>query len=130
MATGDEKKYEHNGKTVKIIPLKKVKKMAADKPEKAEKPEKEKKEKTPSASKPRKPKTEVGVAKFAVDDKVALKNIPAEYAAAGFAESVIVKVFKSSYDQTFRYTIRSLTGRELAMVKEEQLKPRKINFTK
>ncbi len=94
-----------------------------------DKPEKQTTEKT-SVSKPRKSKSEVGVAKFAVDDKVSLKNIPAEYAAAGFAEAIIIKVFKSSHDQTFRYTIRSLSGRELAMVKEEQLKPRKINFTK
>ncbi len=38
---------------------------------------------------------------------------------------VITKVFKSTYDQMYRYSIRSVSGHELALVKEEELKPRK-----
>jgi hypothetical protein len=34
-------------------------------------------------------------------------------------------VFKSTYDQMYRYSIRSVSGHELALVKEEELKPRK-----
>jgi hypothetical protein len=61
---------------------------------------------------------------------VALKNILPEYSGYGFAESVVVKVFKSTSENEFRYTIKSSTGQEMALPKEAQLKPRKINFKK
>jgi hypothetical protein len=114
MANSDEKKYTQNGKVIKIVPLKRVKKSDAS-------------DDTTDIVKPkRSKKAEVkGQAKFAVNDKVALKNIPAEYSGAGFAEAVITKVFKSSHDQSFRYSIRSISGQELALLKEEQLKARK-----
>jgi hypothetical protein len=54
-----------------------------------------------------------------------MKPIPIQYSGAGFGESVITKVFKSTYDQMYRYSIRSVSGHELALVKEEELKPRK-----
>ena len=128
MAKENEKTYTQNGKTIKIIPAKRVKKMVSEtepddsKEDKKGKPVKEKRQS--------KKELEKGIAKFAVDDKVSLKNIPPQYSGAGFNEAVITKVFKSSYDQSFRYSIRSLSGHEMAMVKEDQLKPRKINFTK
>lgn len=115
------KKYEHNGKTIKIIPIKKVKKTEG----KSSSQEGEN-----VTNVPKKTEEEKGQAKFAVDDKVSLKNIPVEYSGSGFAESVIIKVFKSTHDQLYRYTIRSTSGQELALVKEDQIKPRKINFRK
>ncbi|MES2733455.1 MAG: hypothetical protein V4714_17045 [Bacteroidota bacterium] len=120
----EEKKYVQDGKTIKIIPIKKVKKLASayDDSQPVEKEKKEKKERVK--------KSEPGLPKFAVDDKVCLKPIPPEYAGCGFAESIIIKVFKSTHDHMYRYSIRSLSGQELAMLKEEQLKTRKINFKK
>ena len=120
MTEGGENKYQQNGKTIKIIPIKKVKKMEAKK----ESPDGDKPEKV-STRKPRRTPEEKGQAKFAVDSKVSLKNIPPQYAGSGFSESVVLKVFKSTHDQMFRYTIRSASGHELALVKEDQLKPRK-----
>jgi hypothetical protein len=125
MAKKDEKTYQQDGKTITIIPAKRAKKAVSETEAGDEKKEKPVREKKPS-----KKELERGIAKFAVDDKVSLKNIPPQYSGAGFTEAVIVKVFKSSYDQTFRYSIRSLSGHELAMVKEDQLKPRKTNFKK
>lgn len=114
MTNSDEKKYTQNGKVIKIVPLKRVKKTEAS-------------DDTTEISKPKRvKKAELkGQAKFAVNDKVALKNIPAEYSGSGFAESIVTKVFKSSHDQSYRYSIRSLSGQELALLKEEQLKARK-----
>ena len=120
----EEKKYDQNGKTIKIVPVKKVKKTEG----KTYTQDGEKVKIVPVRRK--KSEEEKGLPKFAVDDKVSLKNIPPEYAGAGFAESVIIKVFKSTHDQKYRYSIRSVSGQELAMVKEEQIKPRKINFKK
>lgn len=120
MTDGGEKKYQQNGKTIKIIPIKKVKKTEAKK----ESPDGDQPAKV-STRKPRRTPEEKGMAKFSVDDKVSLKNIPPQYAGSGFSESVILKVFKSTHDQMFRYTIRSASGHELALVKEDQLKPRK-----
>jgi hypothetical protein len=114
MTNSDEKKYTQNGKVIKIVPLKRVKKTEAS-------------DDTTEISKPKRSKKAdlKGQAKFAVNDKVALKNIPAEYSGSGFAESIVTKVFKSSHDQSYRYSIRSLSGQELALLKEEQLKVRK-----
>ncbi|MBC7922314.1 MAG: hypothetical protein H7Z75_14625 [Ferruginibacter sp.] len=114
----EDKKYTQNGKTIKIIPIKKVKKTENTRstPEDGD---------VKMTSKKKTKKAEDGKAKFAVDDKVSLKNIPAEYAGAGFAESLVIKVFKSTHDQMYRYSIRSAAGRELPLVKEDQLKPRK-----
>jgi hypothetical protein len=114
MANSDEKKYIQNGKVIKIVPLKRTKK--SDVSMDAEESSKPKRQKKAAIT---------GQAKFAVNDKVSLKNIPVEYSGAGFAESVVTKVFKSSHDQSFRYSIRSLSGQELALLKEEQLKARK-----
>lgn len=115
-----EKKYTQDGKTIKIVPLKKVKKTE----DKSYVQDGEKIKIVP-VKKAKKSQEEKGIAKFAVNDRVSLKNIPVEYSGAGFAEAVIIKVFKSSYDQTFRYSIRSTSGHELAMIKEDQLKVRK-----
>ncbi len=120
MKKEEENTYVHDGKTVKIIPMKKVKKTEVKTSDSAEgeaKPVRQKKTKEADAAK--------GKAKYAVGDKVSMKNIPLEYAGAGFAESVIIKVFKSTYDQMYRYSIRSVAGHELPLLKEEQLKPRK-----
>jgi hypothetical protein len=120
----EEKKYEQNGKTIKIVPLKKAKKTEG-------KTYTQDGETVKIVPVKRAKKEEVkGVAKFAVGDRVSLKNIPPEYSGAGLAESVILKVFKSSHDQKFRYSIKSTSGHVMEMVKEEQLKPRKINFQK
>jgi hypothetical protein len=116
----EEKKYEHQGKTIKIIPMKRVKKAEAQKEASVGEVEK-----TARVKKTKKADENKGKPKFSVDDKVSLKNIPPEYAGAGFAESVVIKVFKSTYDQLYRYSIRSASGRELPLLKEEQLKPRK-----
>ena len=110
----EDKKYTQNGKTIKIIPIKRTRK-SGDSDSALES----------SAVKTSPKKTEAGKPKFSVDDKVSLKNIPAEYAGAGFAESSVIKVFKSTHDQLYRYSIRSTSGRELALLKEDQLKPRK-----
>jgi hypothetical protein len=115
------KKYEHNGKTIKIIPMKKVKKTE----DKSDSQEGEDVKKVL-----KKTDVEKGQPKFAVNDRVSLKNIPIEYSGSGFAESIIIKVFKSTHDQLYRYSIRSTSGQELALVKEDQIKPRKINFKK
>jgi hypothetical protein len=121
----EEKKYEQNGKTIKIVPLKKTKKATEGKTYTQDG------ETVKIVPVKRAKKEEVkGVAKFAVGDRVSLKNIPPEYSGAGLAESVILKVFKSSHDQKFRYSIKSTSGHVMEMVKEEQLKPRKINFQK
>ena len=114
----EDKKYTQDGKTIKIVPIKRVKKLDNQNPASEDGGTKKISEKKPK-------KTEDGKAKFAVDDKISLKNIPAEYAGAGFAESSIIKVFKSTHDQMYRYSIRSASGRELPLVKEDQLKPRK-----
>ncbi len=120
MKKEDEKTYTHNGKTIKIIPAKRVKKTAEGKST----------EEGGSVKSGPVKKTEKGVAKFAVGDKVTVKNVPTQYSGAGFVESVITKVFKSTYDQQFHYTVRSASGQELPLVKEDQIKPRKINFKK
>lgn len=121
----EEKKYEQNGKTIKIVPLKKAKKQVEGKTYTQDG------ETVKIVPVKRAKKEELkGVAKFAVGDRVSLKNIPPEYSGAGLAESVILKVFKSSHDQKFRYSIKSTSGHVMEMVKEEQLKPRKINFQK
>ncbi|MBD0254533.1 MAG: hypothetical protein ICV83_02340 [Cytophagales bacterium] len=78
-----------------------------------------------SEKRPRKAEPEREGSKYVVGDKVAMKPIPIQYSGAGFGESVITKVFKSTYDQMYRYSIRSVSGHELALVKEEELKPRK-----
>jgi hypothetical protein len=122
----DEKKYEQNGKTIKIVPIKKVKKAVEGKTY----TQNGETVKIVPVKRAKKTEEEKGLPKFAVGDRVSLKNIPPEYSGAGLAESVITKVFKSSHDQKYRYTIRSTSGHELAMVKEEQIKPRKINFQK
>ncbi len=118
MKTDGEKTYVHNGKTVKIIPAKRVKKV-----------EEETTSIRPTRSagekKSKKGEGEREGAKYAVGDKVSLKPIPLQYSGAGFGESVITKVFKSTYDQMYRYSIRSVSGHELALVREEELKPRK-----
>ena len=115
MANESDKKYIQNGKVIRIVPVKRRRAEEGgsldDQPEEKRKPVK-------------------GQARFAVGDKVSLKNIPAELAGSGFVESVITKVFKSTHDQQFRYSIRSNIGRELPLVKEEQLKLRKTNFSK
>jgi hypothetical protein len=116
MTNSDEKKYTQNGKVIKIVPLKRVKKADASGDTDAVASSKPKRQKKAQVT---------GQAKFAVNDKVSLKNIPAEYSGAGFTESIITKVFKSSHDQSYRYSIRSLSGQELALLKEEQLKVRK-----
>lgn len=121
----EEKKYEQNGKTIKIIPIKKVRKTEG----KTYTQDGETVKIVP-VKKPKKTDAEKGQAKFSVDDRVSLKNIPPEYAGAGFAESVITKVFKSTHDQMYRYSIRSMSGHEMSLVKEDQIKPRKINFKK
>jgi hypothetical protein len=124
MKKEEGKKYEHNGKTVKLIPAKRVKKVSAgtDTGDEKEKVSTERKKKTTEPEK--------ASAKFAVNDKVVLKNIPPEYAGYGFAESTVVKVFKSTSENEYRYTIKSSTGQELALLKENQLKVRKVNFKK
>lgn len=117
MKTEGEKSYVHNGKTIKIIPAKRVKKA-----------EEETSVRTRGASsekRTRKTEPEREGSKYVVGDKVAMKPIPIQYSGAGFGESVITKVFKSTYDQMYRYSIRSVSGHELALVKEEELKPRK-----
>jgi hypothetical protein len=124
MKNENEKKYEHNGKTVKIIPLKKTKKTAASSDN-----EDETGNAAPVARK-KKTEAEKGMAKFAVNDKVSLKNIPPEYSGYGFSESTIIKVFKSTSENEYRYTIKSSSGQEMALLKENQLKTRKINFKK
>lgn len=111
MKTDAEKTYVHNGKTVKIIPAKRVKKMEG--------------ESTTGEKKTRKTEVAREGAKYSVGDKVALKPIPIQYSGAGFGESVITKVFKSTHDNMYRYSIRSVAGHELALVREEELKPRK-----
>lgn len=125
MKNGDEKTYEQNGKTIKIIPIKKVRKT-----ESKQEATEGKETKVARVKKPKKTDEEKGKAKFAVGDRVTLKHIPVEYSGSGFTESVIIKVFKSTHDQMYRYSIRSITGHEMSLVKEEQIKPRKINFTK
>jgi hypothetical protein len=120
MANGEEKKYQQNGKTIKIIPIKKVKKTDAS----GSSREDENPEKT-STRKPARKQVDKSLPKYAVGDKVSLKHIPPQYANAGFAESVIIKVFKSTHDQMYRYSIRSLSGQELALLKDDQIKPRK-----
>lgn len=120
MKKEEEKTYVHEGKTIRIIPAKRVKK--ADIYNENEPGEKMKRT---SGAKSAKSEAEKGQAKYAVGTKVALKPIPAQYQGAGFGESVITKVFKSTYDQMYRYSIRSVSGHELALVKEEELKPRK-----
>lgn len=124
MKKEEGKKYEHNGKTIKLIPAKRVKKVSAsnDSDDVQEKVSTERKKKTAEPEK--------ASAKFAVNDKVVLKNIPPEYAGYGFAESTVVKVFKSTSENEYRYTIKSSTGQELALLKENQLKVRKVNFKK
>ena len=117
MKTEGEKSYVHNGKTIKIIPAKRVKKA-----------EEETSARTggrSSEKRTRKAEPEREGSKYVVGDKVAMKPIPIQYSGAGFGESVITKVFKSTYDQMYRYSIRSVSGHELALVKEEELKPRK-----
>lgn len=121
----EEKKYEQDGKTIKIVPVKKVKKTEG----KTYTQDGETVKIVP-VKRAKKTEAEKGLPKFAVGDRVSLKNIPPEYSGSGFGESVIIKVFKSSHDQKFRYSIRSTSGHEMAMVKEEQIKPRKINFSK
>jgi hypothetical protein len=124
MKKDDEKKYEHNGKTIKIIPAKRVKKVVDDgDPE-------EKKVKVSSERKKKTSEPEKAQAKFSVNDKVSLKNIPPEYSGYGFTESIIIKVFKSTTENEYRYTIKSSTGQEMALLKESQIKARKINFKK
>lgn len=120
MKNQGEKTYEHNGKAIKIIPMKRVKKTEgiSDAEEKG----------TPKAAKVKRVKKteeEKAQSKFAVGDKVSLKNIPAEYSGYGFAESTIIKVFKSTHDSAFRYTIKSASGQELALLKADQIKVRK-----
>jgi hypothetical protein len=121
MKTEGEKSYVHNGKTIKIIPAKRVKKA-----------EEETSARTgsrgrgaSSEKRTRKTEPEREGSKYVVGDKVAMKPIPIQYSGAGFGESIITKVFKSTYDQMYRYSIRSVSGHELALVKEEELKPRK-----
>jgi len=121
----EEKKYEQDGKTIKIVPTKKVKKTEG----KTYTQDGETVKIVP-VKKAKKTEAEKGLPKFAIGDRVSLKNIPPEYAGAGLAESVVSKVFKSSHDQKYRYNIRSTSGHELAMVREDQIKPRKINFKK
>jgi hypothetical protein len=123
MKNDNEKKYEHNGKIVKIIPAKRVKKVAVDDTE-------DDKETTTPVARKKKAESEKGVAKFSVNDKVSLKNIPPEYSGYGFTESTVIKVFKSTSENEYRYTIKSSTGQEMALLKENQLKVRKINFKK
>jgi hypothetical protein len=86
--------------------------------------------KSAPVSRKKKAETEKGVAKFSVNDKVSLKNIPPEYAGYGFAESTVIKVFKSTSENEYRYSIKSSTGQEMALLKENQLKVRKVNFKK
>jgi hypothetical protein len=124
MKNENEKKYEHNGKTIKIIPAKRVKKMEASSDTEDETG------KSAPVSRKKKAETEKGVAKFSVNDKVSLKNIPPEYAGYGFAESTVIKVFKSTSENEYRYSIKSSTGQEMALLKENQLKVRKVNFKK
>jgi hypothetical protein len=125
MANMEEKKYEQDGKTIKIVPVKKVKKTEG----KTYTQDGETVKIVP-VKRAKKTEEEKGLPKFAVGDRVSLKNIPPEYSGAGLAESVIMKVFKSSHDQKYRYSIKSTSGHVMEMVKEEQLKPRKINFKK
>ncbi len=115
MANKEGKEYQQNGKTIKIIPIKKVKKTESKTKERG----------SATSGRSKKSEEELGVARYAVGDKVTLKNIPAEYSGAGFAESVITKVFKSTTDQKYRYSIKSSTGRELQLLQADQLKPRK-----
>lgn len=116
MAKKEEKTYTHNGKTIKIIPARKEKfvepKSLSEDGEKV----KEKKVK--------KAEIEKGIAKFAIGDRVCLKNISIDLAGSGFTESVITKVFKSNHDSSFRYSIRSNSGNEKTLVEEDQIKPR------
>jgi len=116
----EEKTYVHNGKTIKIIPAKRVKKM-----EDAGEPRAAQNGKTAGEKRTRKTAAEKEGAKFAVGDKVSMKPIPLQYSGAGFGESVITKVFKSTHDQMYRYSIRSTSGHELALVREEELRARK-----
>lgn len=120
MKTDGEKTYIHNGKTVKIIPAKRVKKMEDESLARGSE-----RSKSGGEKKTRKTDGEREGAKYAVGDKVSLKPIPIQYSGAGFGESVITKVFKSTHDQMYRYSIRSVSGHELALVREEELKPRK-----
>jgi hypothetical protein len=115
MKKEEDKTYVHNGKTVRIIPAKRAKKADIYN------------ENEPGEKKGRAAKSEAekGQAKFSVGSKVAMKPIPPQYQGAGFGEAVVTKVFKSTYDQMYRYSIKSVTGHELALVKEEELKARK-----
>jgi len=114
--SNSDKEYTHNGKTVKILPVgRKKKDVNTD----------FQNEGNAKVKRVSKPKPEPGQPKYVVGNKVALKNIPPEYSGAGFTESVVIKVFKSSYDQNFRYTIRGTSGQELPMLPAEQLKPYK-----
>jgi len=122
MKNVEGKKYEHNGKSIKIVPLKKVKKAES----KSTAGEEESAENgTEPVKKPKKKASEKTAVKFAVNDKVSLKNIPAEYSGFGFGESIVIKVFKSTHDNAYRYSIRSSSGQEMAMLKSDQLKVRK-----
>jgi hypothetical protein len=83
MKTEGEKSYVHNGKTIKIIPAKRVKKA-----------EEETSSRTGSRSsekRTRKAEPEREGSKYVVGDKVAMKPIPIQYSGAGFGESVITK---------------------------------------
>lgn len=123
MKNQGEKTYEHNGKAVKIIPMKRVKKAESVREDKEVKEKSAPKAAT--VKRARKTEEEKAQSKFAVGDKVSLKNIPAEYSGYGFAESTIIKVFKSTHDSAYRYTIKSASGQELALLKVEQIKARK-----
>lgn len=120
MKNEEEKKYVHNGKTIKIIPAKRVKKTTAE-----TSGEGDEKSKPASVKKTKKVSEEKGPAKYAVGDKVSLKTIPSQYSGAGFAQSVVTKVFKSTLDELYRYSIRSASGQELPLLPAEDLKPRK-----
>lgn len=110
MKKEEEKKYVHNGKAVTIIPMKKVKKAET---------------KADTANKRNLTESVKGQAKFAVGDKVSVKPAAIQQAGTDFGHSVVIKVFKSAHDQQFRYSVRSASGQELALIEESQLKPRR-----
>ena len=113
MTKKEGKEYQQNGKTIKIIPMKKEKKIKEDNGSG-----------TTAKVKRVKKVEEDGSPRFAIGDKVILKNIPTEYSGFGFGESIVSKVFKSTHDQTYRYSIKSNSGKELSMLTADQLKSR------
>ena len=112
----EDKEYTHNGKTVKIVPVGRKKKDTSSE---------ESVDGVTPVKKPGRVKADPSLPKYVVGNKVSLKNIPPEYSGAGFTESVVIRVFKSSYDQNFRYSIRGTSGQELPMLQADQLKPYK-----